>query len=83
MRETLGGMGLEVYGGTDAPYLWVRTPNGMTSWQFFDEMLHKARVVCTPGAGFGPAGEGYIRLTAFGQHEATKEALKRINKMTI
>lgn len=83
MRETLGGMGLEVYGGTDAPYLWVRTPKGMTSWQFFDEMLHKARVVCTPGAGFGPAGEGYIRLTAFGQHEATKEALKRINKMTI
>lgn len=83
MRETLGGMGLEVYGGTDAPYLWVRTPNGMTSWQFFDEMLHKAHVVCTPGAGFGPAGEGYIRLTAFGQHEATKEALKRINKMTI
>ena len=78
MRETLGGMGLEVYGGTDAPYLWVRTPKGMTSWQFFDEMLHKARVVCTPGAGFGPAGEGYIRLTAFGQHEATKEALKRI-----
>lgn len=83
MRETLGGMGLEVYGGTDAPYLWVRTPKGMTSWQFFDEMLHKACVVCTPGAGFGPAGEGYIRLTAFGQHEATKEALKRINKMTI
>lgn len=83
MRETLSGMGLEVYGGTDAPYLWVRTPKGMTSWQFFDEMLHKARVVCTPGAGFGPAGEGYIRLTAFGQHEATKEALKRINKMTI
>ncbi|MBO5157026.1 MAG: LL-diaminopimelate aminotransferase [Prevotella sp.] len=83
MRETLGGMGLEVYGGTDAPYLWVRTPKGMTSWQFFDEMLHKAHVVCTPGAGFGPAGEGYIRLTAFGQHEATKEALKRINKMTI
>jgi len=83
MRETLGGMGLEVYGGTGAPYLWVRTPKGMTSWQFFDEMLHKAHVVCTPGAGFGPAGEGYIRLTAFGQHEATKEALKRINKMTI
>ncbi len=83
MRETLSGMGLEVYGGTDAPYLWVRTPKGMTSWQFFDEMLHKAHVVCTPGAGFGPAGEGYIRLTAFGQHEATKEALKRINKMTI
>lgn len=83
MRETLNGMGLNVYGGTDAPYLWVGTPNGMTSWQFFEEMLHKACVVCTPGAGFGPAGEGYVRLTAFGRHEATKEALERINKLTI
>lgn len=84
MRETLTDMGLEVYGGTDAPYLWIRTPKGMTSWQIFDEMLHKACVVCTPGAGFGPAGEGYVRLTAFGQHEATKEALERIKRqMTI
>lgn len=84
MRETLTDMGLEVYGGTDAPYLWIRTPKGMTSWQLFDEMLHKACVVCTPGAGFGPAGEGYVRLTAFGQHEATKEALERIKRqMTI
>lgn len=84
MRETLTDMGLEVYGGTDAPYLWIRTPKGMTSWQFFDEMLHKACVVCTPGAGFGPAGEGYVRLTAFGQHEATKDALERIKRqMTI
>lgn len=84
MRETLSGMGFEVYGGTDAPYLWIRTPKGMTSWQFFDELLHKAHVVCTPGAGFGPAGEGYIRLTAFGQHEATTEALERIKiQMTI
>lgn len=84
MRETLTDMGLEVYGGTDAPYLWIRTPKGMTSWQFFDEMLHKACVVCTPGAGFGPAGEGYVRLTAFGQHEATQEALERIKRqMTI
>ena len=84
MRETLSGMGLEVYGGTDAPYLWIRTPKGVTSWQFFDEMLHKACVVCTPGAGFGPAGEGYVRLTAFGQHEATAEALERIKRqMTI
>lgn len=85
MRDALGGdMGLEVYGGTDAPYLWVRVPEGMTSWQFFDEMLGKARVVCTPGAGFGPAGEGYVRLTAFGRHEATAEALERIKRqMTI
>ena len=81
MREALTGMGFTVYGGTDAPYLWVRTPNGTTSWEFFDKMLHKAQVVCTPGVGFGPAGEGYVRLTAFGQHEATAEALKRIERM--
>ena len=78
MREALTGIGFEIYGGTDAPYLWVRTPKGTTSWGFFDEMLHKAQVVCTPGVGFGPAGEGYVRLTAFGQHEATKQALERI-----
>lgn len=81
MREALTGMGFEVYGGTDAPYLWVRTPKGTTSWEFFDKMLHKAQVVCTPGVGFGPAGEGYVRFTAFGQHEATAEALKRIEKL--
>lgn len=81
MREALSGMGFEVYGGTDAPYLWVRTPKGFSSWEFFDEMLHKAQVVCTPGVGFGPAGEGYVRLTAFGQHEATAEALERIKNM--
>lgn len=81
MHKTLDDMGFEVYGGTDAPYLWVRTPNDMTSWEFFDTMLRKAHVVCTPGVGFGPAGEGYVRLTAFGQHEATAEALKRIKKM--
>ena len=81
MREALNGMGFEVFGGTDAPYLWVRTPKGFSSWEFFDEMLHKAQVVCTPGVGFGPAGEGYVRLTAFGQHEATAEALERIKNM--
>ena len=81
MRETLTGMGFTVYGGTDAPYLWVKVPEGMTSWGFFDEMLHKAHVVCTPGAGFGTAGEGFVRLTAFGTHESTAEALERIKKM--
>lgn len=81
MHKTLTGMGCTVYGGTDAPYLWVRTPDGFTSWGFFEEMLHKAQVVCTPGVGFGPAGEGYVRLTAFGQHEATAEALERIKNM--
>ncbi|MBR5715738.1 MAG: LL-diaminopimelate aminotransferase [Bacteroidales bacterium] len=80
IRQTLTALGLTVYGGTDAPYLWVRTPQGMSSWAFFDELLHKAHVVCTPGAGFGPSGEGYIRLTAFGQHEATVEALERMKE---
>ena len=79
MRETLTSRGFTVYGGVDAPYLWVKVPEGMTSWGFFDEMLHKAHVVCTPGVGFGPSGEGYVRLTAFGTHENTKKALERIN----
>lgn len=78
MREALADMGLAVYGGTDAPYLWVRTPGGMASWAFFDWMLRSAHVVCTPGVGFGPGGEGYVRLTAFGTHEATEEALHRL-----
>ena len=78
MRETLTQMGFTVYGGTDAPYIWVKTPKGMTSWEFFDWMLRSAHVVCTPGAGFGPSGEGYVRLTAFGTHENTEKALRRI-----
>ena len=78
MRETLTQMGFTVYGGTDAPYIWVKTPKGMTSWEFFDWMLRSAHVVCTPGAGFGPSGEGYVRLTAFGTHENTEKALDRI-----
>lgn len=67
MKETLTKLGLEVYGGENAPYLWVKTPNGEGSWRFFEQMLYDAHVVCTPGVGFGPSGEGYIRLTAFGQ----------------
>ena len=78
MVETLKGIGFKVFGGMDAPYLWVRTPKGMTSWVFFDTMLQKAHVVCTPGVGFGPSGEGYVRLTAFGNREQTEEALERI-----
>ena len=80
MRETLTGMGFTVYGGVDAPYLWVQTPSGMTSWELFDRILRAAHVVCTPGAGFGDAGEGYVRLTAFGNREKTEEALRRIAK---
>ena len=79
MREVLTDMGFKVYGGVDAPYLWVQTPNDMKSWEFFDWMLRSAHVVCTPGVGFGSAGEGYVRLTAFGTHENTLEALRRIN----
>ena len=78
MKQILTDLGLKVYGGEHAPYLWVKTPNDVPSWQFFEEMLYGAHVVCTPGLGFGPSGEGYIRLTAFGQHEKTQEALRRI-----
>ena len=79
MREELTKMDFKVYGGEDAPYLWVSTPSNMTSWAFFDWMLHSAHVVCTPGAGFGACGEGYVRLTAFGTHEGTAEALHRLH----
>ncbi len=78
MRESLTAMGFTVYGGVDAPYIWVGVEG--SSWEFFDWMLHSAHVVCTPGAGFGPSGEGYVRLTAFGTHENTAEALERIRK---
>ena len=81
MRTSLTDMGYRVYGGVDAPYLWVRVPEGFSSWQFFDVLLRQANVVCTPGVGFGPAGEGYVRLTAFGRHEATVEALRRIGRV--
>ena len=77
-KEALTAIGLHVYGGNDAPYLWVQTPGGMTSWRFFEQMLYNAHVVCTPGVGFGPSGEGYVRLTAFGSHKRTEEALERI-----
>ena len=78
MRTTLAKLGFQVYGGINAPYIWMKTPEGMGSWQFFDELLYGANVVCTPGVGFGPSGEGYVRFTAFGSHESTAEALRRI-----
>jgi len=80
MREGLKDVGLQVYGGENAPYIWVKTPNGKSSWKFFDEMLYEANVVCTPGVGFGPSGEGYIRLTAFGDTDNCKEAMRRLSK---
>ena len=81
IRETLEGMGYTVSGGIDAPYIWMKTPEDMESWEFFDKLLTEANVVGTPGSGFGPSGEGYFRLTAFGTHENTKEALERIKKL--
>ena len=76
--STLHALGYEVYGGENAPYIWMRTPDAIGSWQFFEALLYGANVVCTPGVGFGPAGEGYVRFTAFGSHEKTDEALERI-----
>lgn len=80
MREALMKSGLSVYGGENAPYLWVKTPAEMNSWQFFEKLLYGAGVVCTPGVGFGPSGEGYIRFTAFGNREDVEEAVARITK---
>ena len=81
IREGLQRAGYEIFGGINAPYLWLKTPKNMTSWQFFDYLLEQANVVGTPGSGFGPSGEGYFRLTAFGSHENTKEAIERICKL--
>lgn len=72
--------GLKVSGGTDAPYLWVQTPVGMGSWDFFDKMLSEAHVVTTPGAGFGPSGEGYFRVSSFGHRENVVKAVESIRK---
>ncbi len=81
IRETLAELGYTVYGGVNAPYIWLKTPKGLGSWEFFDKLLNEAHVITTPGAGFGPAGEGYVRLTAFGQPADVKTALERIAKI--
>ena len=78
IRTGLAEAGLTVSGGVDSPYVWVKTPAGIPSWDFFDLLLQEAHVVTTPGAGFGPSGEGHIRLTAFGEAEATRKAVERI-----
>ena len=80
MRDGLTRLGFKVYGGENAPYLWVKTPGDIPSWKFFEQMLYGAQVVCTPGVGFGPAGEGFIRLTAFGDRADCKEAMRRIGE---
>ena len=79
--EGLRDAGYHVSGGVNAPYIWLEIPKGMTSWEFFDCLLERANVVGTPGSGFGPNGEGYFRLTAFGSYENTVAAIERIRKM--
>lgn len=83
IRDGLQAAGYTVYGATNSPYAWVKAPTGMTSWSFFDLLLEKAHVVTTPGSGFGPHGEGYMRLTAFGTRENTIEAVKRISALNL
>lgn len=78
IRDGLAAAGLTVFGGVNAPYIWIKTPNSMPSWDFFEKILREACVVTTPGAGFGPSGEGFLRLTAFNSASATKEAVERI-----
>ena len=83
IKDALADAGYTVYGGVNAPYIWLKTPDGMKSWDFFDRLLNDAALVGTPGSGFGPSGEGYFRLTAFGTHENTAEAVKRIKEISL
>ena len=83
IRKNMEDIGLKVYGGVNSPYIWVKTPENMDSWEFFDLLLNDANVVGTPGVGFGPSGEGYFRLTAFNTLENTKEAMARISNLSI
>lgn len=80
MRESLRSCGLRVYGGENAPYIWLKTPDGLSSWKFFDKLLYEVNIVGTPGVGFGPGGEGFLRLTAFGDRDDTLEAMSRLKK---
>ena len=82
MKKSLAAEGYEVFGGENAPYIWVKTKNGMKSWDFFDKLLNEANVVGTPGSGFGPSGEGYFRFSAFADRENTIEAMERIKKLS-
>ena len=81
LRQGLSLAGFTIFGGVQAPYLWIKTPRGLSSWQFFDELLQRVSVVGTPGAGFGPAGEGYFRLSAFNSRDNVAEAIRRISAM--
>lgn len=81
IRRQMGQFGYEVYGGVNAPYIWIKTPDDLSSWEFFDHLLHDAHVVGTPGAGFGPAGAGFLRLSAFNSHENVNAAMDRIGRL--
>ena len=84
IREGLESIGMKCFGGVNAPYIWMKTPNNLTSWDFFDKLLNECHVVGTPGSGFGPAGEGYFRLSAFGHRENIKTAVEEIkNKLKV
>ena len=81
MSETFDELGIKYTGGKNSPYIWFKCPDGMDSWTFFDKLLNEAEVVGTPGAGFGKNGDGWFRLTAFGTHENTVEAMQRVKKL--
>ncbi len=83
IKENLQSIGLQVFGGVNAPYIWVKVPHGETSWSFFDRLLNECNIVGTPGVGFGPSGEGYFRLSSFGGYEETLEAMERIKNWKI
>lgn len=83
LKRVLEDIGIKAFGGTDAPYLWVKTPGGIPSWDFFDILLKQTHLICTPGAGFGPSGEGFVRFTAFGHRESYYEAADRLGKLII
>jgi LL-diaminopimelate aminotransferase len=82
LRDACKEIGLRVYGGANAPYIWVKTPAGLTSWELFDRMLREINVVVTPGAGFGAQGEGYFRISAFNSRENAEEVARRLKKLT-
>ena len=81
IRDGLTKLGLKVFGGVNAPYVWIQTPGGVKSWDYFDTLLNNAHVVCTPGSGFGKSGAGYVRLSAFNSRANVEEALARLAKL--
>ena len=81
IADTLDALGIQYYGGVNSPYIWLKCPDGMGSWEFFDYLLNNAAVVGTPGSGFGKNGEGYFRLTSFNNHENTAEAMERVKAL--